>query len=588
MIEKVMAILGLGALAACVGAEETRTLAPAGEFDVASRDVLGDALGPISFAAFADGHRRAGFMRDALTRHALERARAQGLGTSLRRAGAAGAAGTSGEWWARGVAGADLLPGEAGRRVALPDAIYAAVEGSTQIAAFGDLPAIRATAIEEARGRFVPELFAELSREEETDLVSATGGARRVVTDRTEAEVGVRSRLITGGEVALSQRATRLDTDRVTLAGEDEGSQTIASITQPVLRGAGAAYNDAPRRIAQLDAAVAVEEFRRQSEAHLLEVERAYWNVYLARAVLLQKRRLAAASGSLAGRVAARAGVDADVTLVSRAQAAARRAEADTVRARSALGNAERRLAALVGDRRFGPSGVEIVPASAPSGRNAVPRVADAVADLIARRPEIRQALLGFEAALMREGAAANEALPELDLVLRATVAGDDQLGDALDDEDGSLAALRFSVPLGFDERDARYKRRRIETVQQARQVMAAVDAVLLEVDVTANELAVAGAELAARRQALAAARADRDALRARFEGGGGGAGIDLLSALVSSEEALQAAEQAVVEARVTREVATASLALARGLLLERWGIEAAPGGGTYRLARRG
>ena len=63
---------------------------------------------------------------------------------------------------------------------------------------------------------------------------------------------------------------------------------------------------------------------------------------------------------------------------------------------------------------------------------------------------------------------AANESLPELDLVLEARSEGGTggrSLGDAFDDQSGNvgtLVGLKFSVPLGFDERDARYHRRRI------------------------------------------------------------------------------------------------------------------------------
>jgi outer membrane protein TolC len=86
--------------------------------------------------------------------------------------------------------------------------------------------------------------------------------------------------------------------------------------------------------------------------------------------------------------------------------------------------------------------------------------------EIVARRPEIQQAFLQYEAAVVREGVSANESLPELDLVREAVTAGNAErrdFGKAFGDERfGGLADLRFSIPIGYDERDARYERRRL------------------------------------------------------------------------------------------------------------------------------
>ncbi|MEM7491655.1 MAG: TolC family protein, partial [Pseudomonadota bacterium] len=279
-------------------------------------------------------------------------------------------------------------------------------------------------------------------------------------------------------------------------------------------------------------------------------------------------------------QIGSRAGIDADPILVNRAGSLAATWQADTVRAQAALDNAEYRLAALVNDRRFGPQGVELIPASAPNGRLQGLAIEDTIRSIFNNRPELQQALLQYEAALLREGIAANESLPELDLILEASASGETEgnsVSDAISntsvDDGGQLIGLKFSVPLGFDERDARYKRRRIETIQQERQVMSAVATVLLEVDVAANEYIVACNDLIAQRRALQAAQRDVNAVQRRWDEGIGDPGIDLISALLSSYDNLQAAEQAVATARATREVSAANLARARGLLLDRWGF---------------
>lgn len=101
-------------------------------------------------------------------------------------------------------------------RGGLADYIMSALANSEQVKVFGDLPAIRETGIAEAEGRFVPELFAE-ARIEQTDefsssLAETAGDPHRLRNER-EVEVGLRSRLRTGGEVTLAQRFTDIESN---------------------------------------------------------------------------------------------------------------------------------------------------------------------------------------------------------------------------------------------------------------------------------------------------------------------------------------------------------------------------------------
>jgi len=511
------------------------------EFDVSSDDTSRQwPVDTLTYKRFQDPAVRSTFLRRALGRYALIEAKERGLGTSLsnvRRAADVTASASGGEWWSRSVHGADLLAGQRGRTVSLPETVHATIK-----------PA----------------------------------GAERAITDEDEVEFGVRSRLLTGGEISVSQRFTTTDSNRVTyIPGEQTSSRTSISLVQPILRGSGISHNDSPRRIANMDTQIAIEEFRRQAESHLLEVERAYWNLYVARAVYVQTTHLAGHGSRLASQISGRSGIDADTVLVTRARSLAEQWQADRVRAKAALDNAEYRIAALVGDKRFGPANIEIVPSSAPNGSLAILKTKDTVEDIFTNRPELQQAILQYQAALLREGMAANDSLPELDLILEVSADGGSDgrdLSGAFSDQsngNGHLIGLKFSVPLGFDERDARYKRRRLETIQQERQVLSVIQTILLEVDVSANEYIVACNDLIAQRKSLAAAQSSlRTVANLWNEGGASEGGIGLLSALLSSYEQVQASEQAVATARATREIAAANLARARGVLLDRWGLK--------------
>lgn len=542
----------------------------------------------ITYKGFRNSGQRAIYLRRALGRYALIQAKEKGTGVALsrvRKVAKSSAPGTGGEWWTGAIHKTDLTPNERNRAISLPEVVNDTIRHSHQIAAFGDLPAIRGTAIQEAKGRFVPEFFAEISKTRESDRATSpaiAAGAARAITDEEEVEFGVRSRLKSGGEVAVSQRFTTTDTNRTSyIPGEQTESRTTISLVQPLLRGAGFNHNDSPRRIANMDTQIAVEEFRRQSEAHLLETERAYWNLYVARAVFVQKSHLAGHGQRLAGQVRNRAEIDADPVLISRAAALAAQWRADAVRAKAAVDNAEFRLAALVNSPKMGPGNVELLPASAPNGALSVLAIEDTLEEIFVNRPELQQAILQYEAALLREGMAANESLPELDLILEASLSGGadgDDLSGAFDNSDngkGHVVGLKFSVPLGFDERDARYKRRRLETIQQERQVLSVISTILAEVDVSANEYIISTQDLQAQRRAQQAAQRDLSTLRNRWNDGvGEGQSIAVLSALLDAYERVQLNEQAVATARATREIAAANLARARGVLLQRWGFE--------------
>jgi outer membrane protein TolC len=189
--------------------------------------------------------------------------------------------------------------------------------------------------------------------------------------------------------------------------------------------------------------------------------------------------------------------------------------------------------------------------------------------------------------------------------VLEGSVNGGDGGGvlspafsDAYDNRPSYTAGVRFSVPLGPDERDARHKRRRIETMQQALQARTTVDTVLLELEVSANELATAQNELLRRGEALELASSDQGVIEARWKAGLGAGGFGqsasdgvlYLEQLLTGLDRLTRAELDHAEAQATLMVADANLARARGTLLADLGykilVEGDPATGSKALPR--
>ena len=503
-------------------------------------------------------------------------------GTVAAPVEAAGAGNGAPPWWT-----AAATSGGAGTQpLKLADMIDRAAASSLQIGVFGALPAIRDTSIDEARGRFTPEAFAEIrhaDRNEPTTSLAQTAGNRRLIELENSGEVGVRARMNTGGQITLAQRFSNLDSNIITYNPRVQArARTTLSLVQPLLREAGVAYNAAPEAIAAAEADAARNEFRRQAESHLLEVTRSYWTLYLARANYAQERAAAAVVDDIAGKLSRRSELDAQPLQLSRAKAVAAERAAGLVRAANAVRNAEARLKALINDPALTAAGApEIVPADRPS---AAPMPVDLkllTTTAMAERPEVRSAFLAYRAALLREGIAGNERLPQLDLVLEGSTNGGRNGGavfpsftDAFENRASYVAGVRFSVPLGNDERRARLQRRHIETMQQALQARSTVDTVVLELEVSANEFVASRNELARRGEALRLAGADQQVITGRWQAGlgsnsgGGNDGTFYLDQLLGGQDRLVRSELDYAEAEATAMVAAANLSRARGTLL--------------------
>lgn len=341
-----------------------------------------------------------------------------------------------------------------------------------------------------------------------------------------------------------------------------------------------------------------MQEFIRQAEQHLLEIVRAYWTIYRSRSVYLQKRRLAQAAAEVISRLQARSGIDADPVHISRATAAASTRATDLLRARAAIKNAELRLLSLINDPSLDRNRAgELLLGDLPPHHALRFQRRQLLRDAVEYRPELQQAFAQFRAALVREGISQNEALPQLDVILEGNHhSGSNEHLYPIRGDDGSkigyAAGFRFSVPIGTDERRARYRRRRIETIQQEQQVRSAIETVALELDVSTNEMLVAEAELGARFKALRHAMEELRTIRDRWSAGStANSGLALLTELLDAQERLQRAEEAAVSAEAALAVARENIIRARGGYLEAHNIVIVPEGGRrdrkiYRLEK--
>ncbi len=490
-------------------------------------------------------------------------------------------------WWIRGQKNA--IGDSKGKSITIEDLYLRTIRNSKQIRVFSDLPLIRETGIREAKGAFDTNAFLQGKFDHLNDPVGSTlttGGASRFRQDEWSFEAGVKKKLVTGTEVTVSQNLSQTANNSIyfTPNAQSKGQLSL-SIVQPLLRGAGVEYNRSIMRIARLDSDVAMSEFIRQSESHLLEVTRTYWALYAARVTYLQKARLVDETARVSDELKARQKVDARETQLFRAQSALASRRSDLVRAEAAVRNAQDRLKALTSDAQLldGPS-VELIPGDrlilgAPS---VDPQAAAGIA--LENRPEINQAFLQLRAATIREKMQRNELLPELNLVLQGSLGGlsGGDFGDAYGKQyntggPGYGAGIVFSIPLENNIARARLERRRLELRQQLDQLKTTIDTVLLEVKISAREVATAHRETQAKYSAVKAFTSDVDSLLARrtLQTASPAPGADdasqtslYLDTLLDSQDRRSTAEEEFIRSAANYQIAIVNLERSKGRLL--------------------
>lgn len=507
--------------------------------------------------------------------------RSQEEPTGLRDREAVGDPAEMPGWY--GETGNPLLSGiPSTRPLTLDETLALALRHSHQIRVFADLPLIRETGTAEAEGAFDFRAFVEPTydhRDEPVGSSLVSGTRDRLVEDEGSVRAGFRRRIETGGEVTVSERVGDEESSADFFVPGRQSSTTLAlRVVQPLLFGAGIRYNTSTIRLASLDAAIADHELRRQVESHLLEIARAYWSLYAARAVYAIHLRQAQTIREIVDELNARGEADVLRHQILRAESALWDRQADLVRAETAILNAQERLRALINEET-GWGQTEVIPSS-DLLTTAVPieelRGAGRVA--IENRPEIEQAFLQLRAAAVRLGMNTNETLPTLNLILEGRMQGladGPDLSGAWDDqwdatEAGGMVALLFEIPLGNTTARARQIRRRIEMRQQIHQLLTTVDTVMLEVRISEQEVDVSWRDLVAKSRQALAAREEVEHLLARRD-------LEVLTEptshfildLMAAQDRQVGAERGLATALAVYQVAVLNLQRAKGTLLQ-------------------
>ncbi|MCC6881648.1 MAG: TolC family protein [Verrucomicrobiales bacterium] len=457
---------------------------------------------------------------------------------------------------------------------------------SSQVRVFASLPLIRETAIGEAEGAFDPELFSQArydSTHEPTGTVLETGNPNDFFRETGWTyEGGVRKRFLPGTSVSVTQELNQKENNSEFFIPGNQGRANLKlSVMQPLLRGAGIKYNRTMMQIAKLDAETGYDEFIRQLETHLMEVNRSYWALYLGRAVYLDKQRLVSETQSVVDELSKRGNLDAMASQMSRARSALATRKSDIVRSELAIKNAESRLRALINDPWFIESGIsEIVPADMPVAAPVAPDFGHSVAEALTFRPEIKQAENHLLASSLREGMAKNEKLPTVNAIGEIGISalrGEGDVGGAYRGQydDGVPTwgvGLIASMPLERRAAKAVHLRTQLEMRQKQDQLRSTMDTVLLEVQIAHREVMTAWPDAKAKWEASKAADQELEVLKSRrgVDADAGETSTSLyLEKLLDSQERGAYAREEFLRSLVVYNSALTNLDRAKGTLLQ-------------------
>lgn len=496
---------------------------------------------------------------------------------TARPAAAAVAGGYSGQQPQQTFQSTPVLPASQGGVVSLSveEAVMLALHNNRDLRVRQLTPVIVGRFEQIERGRFDPELFAEIETFEErsSETFRSSGEQFDVSGNQTGGIAGIRQALPSGTTLEATIEQQRSISNR---APEQQRARVGLSVTQSLLRGFGPAVNLASVRQAELDTLASLYELRGFAEAMLGDAEIAYWNYVLAG----DEIAIFEESLKLARRQLEEIELRIEVGLLPEIEVAAVRAEVALreqalIDARSQLEERRLRLLRLINPGGEAHFDLQVVAVSEPDIQPEVITNLEQRLSLAEQaRPDLEEARLRLRQNRLETVVTRNGVLPRLDLFIALGKTGfADTFAESLRDIDGRTYDLSAGVRLNYFLGNRAAEARNLAAYASRRQAAEAIANLrqLIHLDV---RLAVN--EVERTRQQINASRATRifqqqtvSAEKERFD-----VGATTALQVAQAQRDLLRAQIAEVEAVVDHRVALVRLALAEGSLLERRGIQ--------------
>ena len=404
--------------------------------------------------------------------------------------------------------------------------------------------------------------------------------SKRFRDDTLTSAAGIRKKSQSGGALELVQRGGFQSNNSTFLIPNPQGTTRLeVNFTQPLRRDRGRAVNLTRVLLAQLDVQVANAEVRQDLESHLTDVTRGYWVLFQARAEWLQRFRLYDRATQLRDVLKARSAVDSHQRQILRAETAVASRKSDLVRIETRIRNAQANLRTLTGDTRLKETSQwELIPQEAPLAWLIPVSQRDATVTALDNRSDIAESIRKIQATSARVGAARNQVLPRLDMILHSHIAGLDAnrntfgaFGNQFADGRPSLAAgLLYESPIGNRAAQARLARNRLELTRAMYDFEQTTEAAFTDVEVAVRETQTAFAEMTVKKQAIAAAEREVAYLEHRWKllPDPDESAVLLIEDLLDAQERLADEERGFVTAQVGYALSWVQLRKSMGVLL--------------------
>jgi outer membrane protein TolC len=468
--------------------------------------------------------------------------------------------------------------------VTVESLVLGAIEFAPQVQSMKADPQIRSAYLCQELAAFDWRAFVDNRWDDFNDPVGNTlttgNNSSRYVNQTWTGAAGLRRGNQYGGQFEVAEKLSwQQNNSRFSVPNPQGLARLQVSYTQPLLNGAGEAYNTSRIVLAQLDTHRSFDEVALELQEHLLKVAETYWSLYRSRAVFYQREKVLVSGVSILETLGGRQDVDAVERQVLRAKAAVASRQSEIVRAKAAIRNAESRLRLLVNSPDIQDlSELELLPAELPRIDYVPLSMTGSVQSALQHRPDISAAIRDMRATGVRLGVAKNELLPRLDVVMNAYtagLAGVDYVPQSVGDQfssgrPGYSVGLNFEVPLGNRAARARVNQREWEIAKSVQDFRTVVETGMTEVEIAVRDAETSHREMLGKFQSLIAAEQEEHYLddRWRFLPGGDRGTTLLLEDLLDAQERLATAETEFVDAQIAYSLSLLRVRKAMGTLL--------------------
>ncbi|MCP4175254.1 MAG: TolC family protein [Fuerstiella sp.] len=455
---------------------------------------------------------------------------------------------------------------------------------SPQVIAIQTKPEVQYRVVTQEAAKFDWSAFLEATYDDLNDPIgnelTTNNGATRLLTRKAVGTSGFRKKNLHGGELRIAQNIGHENQNSSFFVPNNQGTARFElSYRQPLLDGAGRAYNESEIVLAQIQANSSEDEVVDALQDHLIKVTEAYWTLYRARAEFLQRQKLFRSSREVLTTLKGRNQVDTIPRQILRAKAAVARSQTGIQRTVARVRDAEAQLRLLVNSPEMlngGPT--ELTPVEPPGMITENSELRDVLHTALVNRTDISEAIRKMRASGVQLGVSRTELLPRLDFLVKSYVSdltGGSNVGRSYrdqfqDNRPGVTVGFEFEIPLGNRAAQAKYEQRQWELKRSVNVFRATVEKSLTDVEIANREVATAYSEMQSRFQAMSAAENETAYLQDRFDvlPMVEDSATLLLEDLLDSFERLADEEAGFVQALVDHAIAIVKLKKEIGILL--------------------